>query len=601
MSGKFFSEKNLNFLLYDIFDVELLTRSERYGKHNKKMFKMVVEAAAKLARSRLYPILDEMDKNAPELVQGEVRVHPHVKELMKEYGNGGWIGSGFPEEHGGEGLPIIIANVCRFIFASANYSASVFPELTAGAAELILTFGSKDLIDTYLPPMLAGRWQGTMALTEPHAGSSLSDITTTAFPTDKGYYRIKGQKTFISAGDHNGVENVVHLMLAKIDGAPAGSRGISLFVVPKLRPDIDGILVENDVIVAGIYHKLGYRGAPITELSIGENDNCQGFLVGEVNRGLACMFQMMNEARLGVGLGATAIATAAYYAALDYAMERPQGRPLAQKDPLTPQVPIIEHADVKRMLLFQRAVVEGSLGLCLQCCLYADLAKITTGEEKEKNELLLDLLTPIAKSYPSEMGILSTSQAIQCFGGYGYCEDFPVEQYFRDSRIHPIHEGTTGMQGMDLLGRKMVMKNGKAAILFMQEVNKTISQGKAFPAIEPYGELLSESLEKLQKVCGHLFGLAKEKGPEHFLADATLFLEMMGIIAMAWQWLIQAMTAQKAMEKGCRQKDENFYQGKLFTFRYFFRYELPKTLGLSQRLMDSDFITMEMTKKNFSD
>ncbi len=601
MGAKFISEKNLNFLLYDIFDVERLTRSDRYGQHNRKIFTMVVDAAATLARSKLYPILDEMDKNGPALVDGQVVVHPQVRGLMAAYGEGGWIGSSFPEDHDGEGLPTIVANACRFIFAAANYSASVFPELTAGAAELILTFGSKELIATYLPPMLAGRWQGTMALTEPQAGSSLSDITTTACPTDDGYYTLKGQKTFISAGDHNGVDNVVHLMLARIEGEPAGSKGISLFVVPKLRPETGGGLVPNDVVVAGVYHKLGYRGAPITELSIGEKNNCRGFLVGEKNRGLASMFQMMNEARLGVGLGATAIATAAYYSALDYAMERPQGRRLAEKNPATPQVAIIEHPDVKRMLLFQRAVVEGSLSLCLQCCLYTDLAKITQGDEQERNLLLLDLLTPIAKSYPSEMGILSTSQAIQCFGGYGYCEDFPVEQYFRDSRIHPIHEGTTGMQGMDLLGRKMVMHQGRAAQLFVEEVNRAIAAATDRDETAPYAGLLGQALERLEQVTSHLFGLAGEKGPETFLADATLFLEMTGIIAIAWQWLIQANGACLALEKKCKPKDRVFYQGKLLTFRYFFRYELPKTLGLAQRLMDKDPITMEATREHFND
>ncbi|MDY0220525.1 MAG: acyl-CoA dehydrogenase [Desulfobacterium sp.] len=599
MGTRFISERNLDFLLYEMFDVEALTRSKPYDQHSKKVFTMVVHAAAKLASSELYPILDEMDKNGPTLVDGRVAVHPRVRSLMAAYGEGGWIGSSFPEEHDGEGLPAIISSTCRFIFAAANYSASVFPELTAGAAELILTFGSEDLIKTYLPPMLAGKWQGTMALTEPQAGSSLSDITTTAFPTDEGYYSIKGQKTFISAGDHDGVDNVVHLMLARIEGEPPGSKGISLFVVPKFRPDEGGKLSPNDVTVAAVYHKLGYRGAPITELSIGEKNDCRGFLVGEKNRGLACMFQMMNEARLGVGLGATAIATAAYYAALDYAMDRPQGRRLSEKNPAVPQVPIIEHADVKRMLLFQRAIVEGSLSLCLQCCLYSDLAKISEGEAKERNLLLLDLLTPIAKSYPSEMGILSTSQAIQCFGGYGYCEDFPVEQYFRDSRIHPIHEGTTGMQGMDLLGRKMVMNNGRAGLLFVEEVSRAIADAVAEHGT--YAELLSRALERQKEVTAHLFSLAGKKGPETFLADATLFLEMTGILAIAWQWLVQATKAHKALEGKCRPRDVAFYQGKLLTFRYFFRYELPRTLGLGKRLMDNDFITMETTTKHFND
>jgi butyryl-CoA dehydrogenase len=495
----------------------------------------------------------------------------------------------------------MITHACEFIFAAANYSASVYPGLTSGAAHLILTFGNEEMKKTYLPKMFAGKWQGTMALTEPEAGSSLSDITTEAEPTNKGCYKIRGQKIFISAGDHNAVENVVHLMLAKIKGAPAGVKGISLFVVPKKRMDEKGRLVLNDVVTSGIFHKLGYRGSPIAQLSIGDNDDCRGYLVGEPHQGLLQMFQMMNEARIGVGIGAAAIASAAYYAALDYSKKRLQGRKLSTKDPAMPQVPIIEHPDVKRMLLFQRSIVEGSLSLLMQCGKYADLAGILIGEEKGKNEFLLDLLTPVAKSYPSEMGLLSISQGLQCLGGSGYCDDYPLEQHYRDARIHPIHEGTTGIHGLDLLGRKIMMKGGKAYNLYLEEVQGTLREAEKFEELQSYTPKLKESLEMLQKVTAHLMEVGRKETPELFLADATLYLEFFGIVSVAWQWLVQATVVVKAMKKSPDGAETNFYTGKFFAFRFFFEYELPKIAGLAKRLMNSDGLTVEIKSDYFSD
>ena len=461
MADKFVSERNLKFLLYEVFDAASLTRHPYYADHSRESFDMALETALKIGKNLLKPKLQEMDKTASEFVNGRVKVHPLVRTFMKECGEGGWIAASFSFDLGGQQLPLMISAACRFIISAANYSASVYPMLTTGAAHLIISFGSQELKDAYLPKMLAGEWQGTMALTEPQAGSSLADITTLAEPADGGYYKIRGQKIFISAGDHDGVDNVVHLMLAKIKGAPAGVRGISLFVVPQKRME-NGELVFNDVNTAGIYHKMGYRGAPITQLSMGENNDCRGWLVGEPHRGLSYMFQMMNEARIDIGSGASAIASAAYYASLEYAQQRPQGRKVTSKDPTQPQIPIIQHADIRRMLLFQRAVVEGSMALVLQCSKYSDMERTLSGEEKEKATLLLDLLTPVAKTYPSEMGILSISAGMQCLGGYGYCDEFPLELYYRDARIHPIHEGTTGIQGITLLGRNVTMKNGAA-------------------------------------------------------------------------------------------------------------------------------------------
>ena len=601
MAAKFVSERNIKFLLYEVFDVESLTKYEYYKEHNRKMFDMVLKAAVKLGKDLLFPIFEEMDRRQPELLNGEVKVHPSVKTIMKEFGEGGWISSRVPFERDGEQLPSLVADVCEFIFAAANYSANTYPGLTFGASHLIESFGSKELYDTYVPRMHAGEWQGTMALTEPEAGSSLADITTMAEPTDKGYYRIKGQKVFISAGDHDGVDNVIHLMLAKIEGAPAGVKGISLFVVPKKRIDDNGNLVPNDVVTAGVFHKLGYRGCPIVQLSMGDKDDCRGWLVGEPHNGLKYMFQMMNEARIGVGLGATAMATAAYYASLEYAKSRIQGRKMGEKDPNLPPVPIIEHADVKRMLLFQRAVIEGALAMIMQCSKYVDFQKILGQAGKEQYHLLLEILTPVAKSYPSEMGVHAISQGLQCLGGSGYCDDYPLEQYYRDCRIHPIHEGTTGIQGMDLLGRKVIMKDGQAFKLLISEIQEAITAAGEYKALDKYAAELNQALANLQEVTHHLISIAQQQGPEAFLADATLYLEFFSHITIGWQWLLQGIAVQKALDGGAQKKDFDFYQGKMFTLRYFFAYELPKTLGLAKRLLDDDRLTVEMQTDFFDD
>jgi butyryl-CoA dehydrogenase len=334
---------------------------------------------------------------------------------------------------------------------------------------------------------------------------------------------------------------------------------------------------------------------------MGDNDDCRGYLVGEPNKGLIHMFQMMNEARIEVGVGATAIASAAFYAALEYTKNRLQGRKLSTKDPTRPQVPLIEHPDVKRMLLFQRSITEGALGLLVQCSKYADLASVLTGEEKEKIELLLDLLTPVAKSYPAEMCVLSISQGLQCLGGSGYCDDYPLEQYYRDVRIHPIHEGTTGIHGLDLLGRKVIMGNGKAYKLYLEEVQGTIREAEKFEELESYAQKLKQSLEMVQKVTAHLMDVQKKETPEVFLADATLYLEFFGIVCVAWQWLVQATVVVKALRNSPGGVEANFYNGKFFAFRYFFEYELPKIEGLAKRLKNSDGLTVEMMTDFFSD
>ena len=605
MATQFFSKRNLQFLLYEVFNAESLTQYEYYQDHARETFDMVLDSAEQIAEKLLKPLLTEMDRKEPQLVDGKIRIHEGMFQILKKFGEDGWINAGFSYDEGGQQIPSTILNSAAFIFQAANYSSSVFPFLTSGAANLIRSFGSEELKNTFTPNMYAGVWQGTMALTEPDAGSSLSDISTTAEPTDQeGVFKIKGQKIYISAGDHDGCENVIHLMLAKIKGGPAGAKGISLFVVPQKRLNnsqstiYNSQLIDNDVITAGVYHKMGYKGAPIAHLMVGSNDNTLGYLVGEPHKGLTYMFQMMNEARIGVGMNATAIGTAAYYASLEYAKERPQGRIISDKDVSKPQVQIIRHADVKRMLLFQKAVVEGSLSLLVQCSMYADLAHVTEGEEHENYHLLLDLLTPIAKSYPSEMCCLTTSAAVQILGGAGYTTDFPVEQFYREARIHPIHEGTTAIHGLDLLGRKIIIKNGKSLQLLVAEMLKTLENANQFESLKPFAQKLQHYLGKTDSVTRHLLGLAS-KDLEIFLSDATLYLELFGIMTIAWQWLVQGIKAEEALKAGTSGDEANFYQGKIYTLRYFYEYELVKIDALMKRLLSEDNVTVEMKAEWF--
>ena len=590
----YYSKRDIRFQIYELLDAEALLKYPYFQDHSRDSFEMVIEAADQIGEKMLFPLLTKMDRQEPQLIDGKIRVHEGMKAIVKRFGEDGWINAPFSYEQGGQQIPATVFNAATFILQAANYSASVYPFLTAGAANLILTFGSKTLQDTYTPKMFSGEWQGTMALTEPDAGSSLSDMTTSATPTDEaGIFKIKGQKIFISCGDHDACDNVIHLMLARIQGAPVGVKGISLFVVPQKRgTEKDDVLVPNDVLSAGIYHKMGYKGAPIAHLMMGEQDNCYGYLVGEPHKGLTYMFQMMNEARVGVGTNAAAIGTAAYHASLQYARERPQGRKINEKDPTKPQTLIINHADVKRQLLFQKAVVEGSLALLCFCNYLTDIAHVEHGEVKENALLLLDYLTPIAKSYPSEMCCLTTSAAVQIHGGAGYTTEFPVEQYYREARIHPIHEGTTGIHGLDLLGRKTTMQQGKLVQLFVAELTKTIQEASAYPELLPLTQALQKTAYKAQKVTAHLLSVAATD-TEAYLSDATLYLDMMGIITIAWQWLRQAKVAQAALNNDPT-LDADFYQGKIKTAHYFFEYELVKVEGLAKRLMSDEKVTIEM-------
>lgn len=593
--NQYYSRRNLNFLLHEVFNVTDLTKYPYFSAHDRETINMTVDAVTQIADNLMFPYLREVDRNQPELHHGKVTVHPKVGEYLKALGEAGLIGTSFSFEDGGQQLPETVSSCLGFILMAAN-NGMMYTGLTSGAAGLINSFGTDELKQQYVSNMLGGKWQGTMALTEPQAGSSLSDITTSATPQADGAYLIKGQKVFISAGDHDQCENVIHLMLARIDGAPKGTKGISLFVVPKYR--LDG--TENDVTSTGIYHKLGQRGVPAMHLTMGDRDDCQGWLVGEPHKGLSYMFQMMNEARIGVGMTGAAIASAAYCASLQYAKERPQSRRLNEKGILdSPQIPIIQHPDVKRMLLLQKAVVEGSLSLLIEAARCADIAQASEDpEEREKYHLMLELLTPVAKTYPTEMGMIAVSNGLQVLGGYGFTEDFPLEQYYRDIRITPIYEGTTGIQSQDLLGRKMTMKGGKAAQLLFAEMAQTIDEAETHDELKKYANLLKVELGRLQEVTMSLMPYAMQGDIERFLMDATLYMELFGIVTVAWQWLKQSVVAKNVLLTQNPEGDDlGFYESKIHTMKYFFHYEVSKTLGLAVRLKDTEVLTITTEKE----
>jgi alkylation response protein AidB-like acyl-CoA dehydrogenase len=486
---------------------------------------------------------------------------------------------------------------------AANCATAAYPFLTIGNANLLLAHGSSEQIETYVKPMLAGRFFGTMCLSEPQAGSSLSDIITRAVPQSDGTYRLFGHKMWISGGEHEMAENIIHLVLARLPDAPAGVKGISLFIVPKFLVNKDGSIgARNDVALAGLNHKMGYRGTTNCLLNFGEGaftpagaPGAIGVMVGAPNTGLASMFHMMNEARIGVGLGATTLGYTGYLHSLDYARTRPQGRPVGDKDPTSKQIPIIEHADVKRMLLAQKAYVEGALALNLYCAKLVDEQNTAADDASRRDvTLLLDILTPIAKSWPSQWCLEANALAIQVLGGYGYTRDFPVEQFYRDNRLNAIHEGTHGIQALDLLGRKVVMQNGAAFALLGGRVMHTVSVASksAHPDTRLHAELLGKTVGRLREVTKALWAAGEVN---RTLANATTYLEAFGHIVLAWIWLEQSLAASKNYSDA----ESDFYHGKWFACRYFFTTELPKVGPMLDRLSSLDTTSLEMQQAWF--
>ena len=601
MASKYIDLSTVKFFMNIVQKLETVLEKDRFVDHDLESVNLYVESVKQFADRELFPYFKEMDENPAHYKDGSIHVHQQVEKMMKEGGSMGLISAPFNYDDGGLQLPLLVHTAANYILDAANNHLPGYSGLTSGAAELIIEFASKDLKEKYTPKMLTGEWGGTMCLTEPQAGSSLSDIVTSATPIEDGKYKISGQKIFISGGDHQYADNIVHLLLARIDGAPAGTKGISLFVVPKMRIQEDGELLFNDVTTVADFEKMGQKGYCTTHLSFGDKDDCQGYLVGEENKGLNYMFLMMNGARIAVGRGASAIACGAYYASLEYANERPQGRKLSSdgtKNLKNKQSLIIEHPDVRRMLLLQKSMVEGSMNLVFKAAKYYDLQHNSADDkEKHKYHTLLEMIIPVVKTYPSEAGIYSINNGLQVLGGYGFCSDFILQQYYRDIRISSIYEGTTGIQSQDLLGRKMMLNNGEGAKLLLDEIKMTIEKAGQDDELKKWASSLNDQLDQSQKILFHLMPFALKGDYERFLADASIFMEFFSLILVGWSWLEIGVASKHALSSNNSTLDSKFYQGKLDALEYFYVYELPKTKGLAEILLHPSSVTIKKKDK----
>jgi butyryl-CoA dehydrogenase len=581
----------LDFLLYDWLDVSALAARERFADHSRQTFDAVLDTCERIARDKYAPHNRTVDIEEPRFDGEKVILPAATLEASQAYAASGMLSATQDYDVGGMQLPFTLHVAANSFFAMASVSMGS-DMLTTGNANLLMAHGTEAQKEVFARSEFAGRWSGTMCLSEPQAGSSLSDVGTRAEPDGPDFaadplgarYRLTGNKMWISGGDHELTENIVHLVLAKIPDAGgqlvAGTRGVSLFVVPKRLVDEHGKLTgeRNDVALAGLNHKLGWRGTVNTLLNFGEGTypvrgkaGAIGYLVGEPGRGLACMFHMMNEARIGVGTAAVMLGLAGYYAALEYAKERPQGRPLGPsgKDAARPQVPIIEHADVKRMLLAQKSYCEGALALALYCARLVDEQKTGAQQTADEARLLLEVLTPIAKSWPSEFCLEANSLAIQVHGGYGYTRDFPVEQYWRDNRLNMIHEGTHGIQAMDLLGRKVLMENGRGLLLLGGRIAESMRLARSHPTLKEHAKALGEALER---VAGATQKAWVSMNPALALANAVPYMQAFGHVVLAWLWLDVARRSLECDPELARPAT----QGRAAAAAYFFHYEVPR-------------------------
>ncbi|UMZ12606.1 acyl-CoA dehydrogenase [Pseudomonas sp. MPFS] len=576
MSETLLSSRNLAFELYEVLDAEGLAQRERFAEHNRETFDAALGTARSIAEKYFAPHNRKGDEHEPRYENGQAVLIPEVKPAVDAFLEAGFLNATRDFEAGGMQLPTLLSQACFAHFQAANVGSSAYPFLTMGAANLIESFGSEEQKQRFLQPMIDGRFFGTMALTEPHAGSSLSDIRTRAEPAGDGSYRIKGNKIFISGGDHSLAQNIVHMVLAKLPDAPPGVKGISLFVVPKFLVNADGSLGQrNDVLLAGLFHKMGYRGTTSTALNFGDNGECVGYLVGKPHAGLSYMFQMMNEARIGVGMGAVMLGYAGYLYSLEYARERPQGRLPDGKDPTSPQVAIIEHADVRRMLLTQKAYVEGAFDLGLYAArLFDDTTTLEDATGRQQAHELLDLLTPIVKSWPSEFCLKANELAIQILGGHGYTREYPVEQYYRDNRLNPIHEGTHGIQSLDLLGRKLAQNGGAGLKRLIRLMAETGARAQAHASLDALRVPLEQLVARLQTVTLSLLEDLVSGKVTTTLANSALYLKAFGHAVIGWRWLEQAIRAEEGLARG-EAADRDFYRGKLQAARYFLTWEVP--------------------------
>lgn len=596
MATSLINDRDLHFMLYELFDAQQLTERERFADHSPETFTAAMDTAKQVAARYLLPIRQKTDQVKPHFDGQRVHLLPEIKDAIQAVTDAGLASATASYEVGGMQLPSLVACALGTHLTAAGMSIMGYTTLTNANANLIEAHGTQEQIETWVRPMREGRYTGTMAMTEPGAGSGLADLITKAVKQDDGTYRITGNKIYISGGDHDLSENIVHLVLARVQGAPKGVKGISLFIVPKFLPAEEGQpATHNDVALAGLFHKMGGHAITSTALSFGENGGATGYLVGEENMGLSYMFHMMNEARLFVGMGATVMALAGFQYSLHYAKERPQGRLLSEKDPHSAPVNIIEHADVKRMLLAQKAYAEGALALCLfGARLHDDANTAPEQSDREAAFTLLDFLTPLIKTWPSEYGLKANHYAIQVLGGAGYTDDHPVEMFYRENRLNPIHEGTTGIQSMDLLGRKVPRNNFAGFKAFVAAVNTTIVQARDHASLAGYADSLSQAVATVERTTTAVMQASQQHNPDTVFSNSVKYLDMMGHVVVAWMWLKQGIVATQQLAGQPHASDKAFYQGKLQALQFFYRSELPEIEHWARLVRELDTTNFDM-------
>ncbi|MFP4447033.1 MAG: acyl-CoA dehydrogenase [Desulfosudaceae bacterium] len=591
--------RDIDFVLHEQLRADELARHDKFAEFNKKTIDLIVTEARSFALKELLPINKEGDEIGVTFDGGKVTVPESFHRAYKLLKEGEWIAMAEDLEVGGQGMPHLVERAASDYLLGANYAFMLYSGLTHGAARLVEEFGTDEQKDTYLKKLYSGEWAGTMLLTEPEAGSDVGALTTTAVRNDDGTYSISGNKIFISGGEQDMTENIIHPTLARIEGAPAGTKGISLFLVPKYRVNPDGSLGEfNDVVCTGVEEKMGIHASSTCSLTLGGKGNCIGTLLGEENKGMREMFLMMNEARLLVGFQGFACATASYLSALNYARERIQGRPLtAGKDASVGGVPIIQHPDVRRQLMEMKVFVEGMRSLIYYVGYCQDMVALAENdEEKEKYEGLVDILTPIVKGYGTDKAFEVTSHGVQIYGGYGYTKEYPVEQYLRDCRITMIYEGTNGIQAMDLMGRKMTMKKGKLVMDLFGEIQKTIGQAKKIDSLKDEAAKVEAALNKLGQAGQHLGKTAGSNVEQAFLYAHPL-MEVTGDVVMAWMLLWRAVVAAEKL--GDKPKDAAFYEGQLKSLTYFVNMRLPAAAGKMDAILITDTAAIDIADASF--
>ncbi len=594
--------RDVDFVLHEMLNVEELSKHERFAEFNRKTVDLIISEARNLAIKEILPTMKIGDDEGCKFENGKVTVPEAFKRPFDLFAEGEWIAMPDDPEFGGQGMPNTVAMACGEHFTGANCAWMMYPGLAHGAAKMIEEFGTDEQKKLFVKKMYTGKWGGSMLLTEPEAGSDVGNLSTSAVKNDDGTYSITGNKIFISGGEQNLTENIIHPVLARIEGAPAGTKGISIFIVPKIWVNKDGSLgQDNDVVCTEKKKKMGIHGNSTCSLTLGGKGKCRGFLLGEENKGMKVMFLMMNEARLGVGLQGFGFATSSYINAVNYAKERKQGKNLLQMmDANAPSVSIIEHPDVKRQLLFMKSLVDGMRGLIYFTSNCFDKAKIAeTDSDRDKYQCLIEILTPIVKSYCTEKGFDVCVQGMQVYGGYGYIHEYPQEQLARDCKITSIYEGTNGIQAMDLLGRKLGMKKGKPFMDLLGEMNKTIAAAKSIKGLEETATKFEAAVNKLGSVAMNMGATAMSEKVLDAFASALPFLNVCGDVIMAWILLWRASVAAGKVEQA-KKKDAAFYDGQIKTAQFYINSMLPSTIGTMDSLLAIDPSIMQMQNDSFN-